>query len=253
MNVWKQAFTSRARLYRRLDHEFGSRTRFCAAASLVNSALAEFCSLPLQQIAFRDALAFLYTVGAQLQALNQDLATVLPHRLCAANERDAIWVIHEQQAVEYFLQQLRQDQPLRWARVIAQIDTLLLCLRNGLGRCLYGPEVRAVSQAFRSVYGSKSSPLSFGALADRIAIGTGLITEISRQSATHQLKGELFKLQSTVVCQASAIRRADRLPDFTPPARSSHAFQAAGRQTQCNTFVFKTTFVTSFCCSLKIL
>jgi hypothetical protein len=177
----QMTFTARVELYREWDRAFHSRTRFFAAAALVNAALAELwprCALT--RLAYGSGLNFLAELGAHLQTFNAVLLRRVHEGPWKAPDLDTALVSLEQLAVERKLARLEQVDPRLHGRVTRQLDRFLYCLTRQIGMSGYGPCTVLLSRGLREIQLDSPRTLRFASLSDRVAVGTTLIRVMRR-------------------------------------------------------------------------
>jgi hypothetical protein len=184
-------FAIRAALYADWDRRLGHRTRFFAAAALINAALVELCSLPLMARATCAAgISFLAYVGANLQTLNIALAERIELERWRGEDSDVVLVTLEQLTVEKLLGQFAHRDQRAHGRAIRQLDRLLYCLgragRAGSSSC--GPSIELLSRGVRVARADAGRYVSFSSMRDRIAIGEALIC-LLRRADCRELRG----------------------------------------------------------------
>jgi hypothetical protein len=177
------SFASRAALYENWDARLRERTRFFAAAALINAALVEWCSHPLiPESAFTAAMGFLAGLGTHLQVLNVATAERIESGHWGADESDITLITLEQTSAEKLLQQLALTDQHGHGRVIRQLDRLLYCLgrawRVALSSC--GPSIVLLGHAVRTAQIARKAPISFVSMSDRIDIGKALVRLLRR-------------------------------------------------------------------------
>jgi hypothetical protein len=174
-------FAARVEMYREWDSNLRSRTRFFAAAALVNAALAELwprCALT--RLAYGPGLNFLAELGAHLQTFNAALLQRVHEKPWQAADWDTVLVSLEQLAVERRLARLEQVDQRLHATVTRQLDRFLYCLSRQIGMAGYGPCTALLSGGLREIRIGSPRTLKFASLSDRVAVGTTLIRVMRR-------------------------------------------------------------------------
>jgi hypothetical protein len=185
-----ETFSARAALYEDLDLRFGARTRFFAAAALVNAALLELCSRHgLVRIACAPAIDFLARLGGYLQVFNIAMAEDIERGRWGGSWSDDTLVTLEQAVVEALLQRFARWDGCAHRRVMRQLDRLLHCLAwarvTGVSGC--GPSIGLLSHGLRLARCGQGGGISFASMPYRTAVGNSLIRLLRHsQRGCHQ-------------------------------------------------------------------
>jgi hypothetical protein len=178
MSETSETFAARVALYGDWDRRMRARTRFFAAAALINAALLELCSHHLLLgTAYASGIDFLARLGGYLQAFNIAIANGIERGRWDGVCPDRSLVTLEQAAAEKVLKQFSRYDERAHRRVIRQIDRLLYCLGHARSSGLVGcsPSVALLRQGVRIARSRAGSGVSFAAMRDRVAIGEALI------------------------------------------------------------------------------
>jgi hypothetical protein len=173
-------FERRAELYRQVDSQLRSRTRFFAAAALINTVLAQlFCYIPDR--ALGNAYGLLCEAGAALEAANLKWVTVLGDHTRVRSELDQILVRGEQRLLQSFLDTAQSTH--RWSTIPISED--LNRLMNHRHWALLGAPCLGHSRRFlrilESVRASLGHCFDFTMEAHRVELGLEIVCDVRRR------------------------------------------------------------------------
>ena len=168
-------FERRSALYARLDAQLCDRTRFFAAAALVNTVFARL-SGSWSAVHGRCSFDFLDEVGAALETYNLGCArsiTLGP----PGGDLDRALVCAEQRQLQHHLRVHRAQYPRQWEFIRRQLNGLLNHRYAGcLSRwCYPGEDMARVLRKVRCHVGRE---LDFATEAHRVRIGLMLVEQI---------------------------------------------------------------------------
>jgi hypothetical protein len=172
-------FQRRSALYARLDAELRDRTRFFAAAALINTAFARLFGL-LSVVHAPCSFNFLNEVGAALEVDNIDYARSITART-PGPVLDHDLVCAEQSQLQHHVRAHQAQRPHQWEFIRHQLNGLLnqRYVASFSRWCHAGEKIVRV---LREVRGQVGRELEFGAEAHRVRIGLTLIEHIRNEA-----------------------------------------------------------------------
>jgi hypothetical protein len=176
----QQAFAHRARVYHELDVQLQSRTRFFAAAALINSVLADlFRFIRVQSL--QEAYGLLSDAGAVLETANVVWARELAQSARVDPEADQNFVRREQRLLQSFIESTDSANGCSRALVRADLNRLL----NGRHWSLIGAPCIGQSRRFvrilTSVRSGLGSHFDFNLESHRIELGLAIVRDVRAQ------------------------------------------------------------------------
>jgi hypothetical protein len=177
-------FERRAALYASLDGEICDRTRFFAAASLINSVFSRLFLFLSARHAAR-CLIFLSEAGAALEIANQAFIREI-NRQDPATSLDHVLVCAEQDRLQQCVQAWQAMHPHEWQVVRLELNRLLndrcaVAIFSHLGKG--NGKVCGVLGEVRRQLGAK---IDFAVRNHRVCIGARLIEHIRRDAIRHR-------------------------------------------------------------------
>ena len=172
-------FERRSALYARLDAQLRDRTRFFAAAALLNTAFARLFGL-LSVVHAPCSFSFLNEVGAALEIDNIDYARSITTR-APGPALDRALVCAEQSQLQHHVRAHQAERPHQWEFIRHQLNGLLnqRYVASMSRWCHTGEKIVRV---LREVRGQVGRELEFGAEAHRVRIGLTLIEHIRNEA-----------------------------------------------------------------------
>jgi hypothetical protein len=174
-------FQRRSVLYSRLDARLFDRTRFFAAAALINSVFAElFQVFPV--IRSPRSFTFVNEVGAALEVANLHYASEISRRTPGRPALDHALVRAEQRLLQSYVQLHQAQRPQQWESIRSELNALL---NDRYAASLISRWCKAsgpFTQVLREVRARLGTALDFASESHRIQIGLTLIEHIRRPS-----------------------------------------------------------------------
>jgi len=171
-------FARRSVLYTRCDARLCGRTRFFAAAALVNAVLAQHFGM-LPAIRAPRSLGFLSAVGTALEPDNLILAREISRRATGCILDQAL-VQAEQGRLQRYVRVHQRGHPQEWESIRSELNGLLNGRYAFLSHWCKGAS--RLSSVLREVRGEVRKELDFADETHRIRIGLGLIEQIRREA-----------------------------------------------------------------------
>jgi hypothetical protein len=174
-------FERRSALYTRLDAQLYDRTRFFAAAALINVVLRQhFAVIPA--VHSRASFAFLKEVGTALENANLQYARECGPCIPSRRTVDHALVRAEQRLFQCYVEAYRVHRPRQWEAIRSELNELLNYRRAALLFARWGKGVRCVSLVLREVRRDLGTTLDIATESHRIRIGMKLIELIRGES-----------------------------------------------------------------------
>jgi hypothetical protein len=171
-------FERRSASYAGLDAQFRDRTRFFAAAALINTVLARLFGVLLPTASARHSLYFLEEVGASLETENIAYAREMVNRE-SGGALDHALVCAEQGKLQNHVWVHRVQRPRQWEVIRTQLNGLLNDrLVVSVSRWCHASD--KVAQALWQARDQIGRTLDFETEAHRVRIGVTLIGHIRR-------------------------------------------------------------------------
>jgi hypothetical protein len=170
-------FERRSALYDRLDRQLCDRTRFFAAAALINAELARLFEV-LPAISSRRSFDFLSEAGAALEIENVSFARGIGGKTLDVSLDHAL-VCAEQARLQRYVETHQVQYPRRWEFIRGELNALLNDWYASLiSRWCNGG---GILRALREVRGNLGMRLDFATESHRIRIGLKVIEHIRRE------------------------------------------------------------------------
>ncbi|MDP9011523.1 MAG: hypothetical protein M3O41_02480 [Pseudomonadota bacterium] len=172
-------FERRSALYARLDAQLRDRTRFFAAAALINTAFARLFGL-LSVVHAPCSFNFLNEVGAALEVDNIDYARSIANRT-PGPALDHALVCAEQSQLQHHVRAHQARRPHQWEFIRHQLNGLLN-QRYAASFTRWCHASEKIVRVLREVRGHVGRELEFGTEAHRVRIGLTLIEHIRNEA-----------------------------------------------------------------------
>jgi hypothetical protein len=180
-------FQRRSVLYSRLDARLFDRTRFFAAAALINAVLAELFEL-FPVVRSPRSFTFVNEVGAALEEANLRYADEISRRTrrrqtitrCRHTLDDTL-VRAEQRVLQSYVQAHQAQCPRQWESVRSELNSLLNDRHAASLISRWCSAGGRLSRVLREVRGRLGTALDFASESHRIRIGLAVIEHIRRE------------------------------------------------------------------------
>ena len=182
MRVYQAEFERRCNLYAHYDAQLCDRTRFFAAAALVNQVLARLCA-GVRPINSAPSLSFLNEAGAVLEHANRAFASQLSRRGSKSTIDHAL-VCAEQGHLQCYVLAYQAQRPQRWQLIRSELNRLLNKRRAASLFCRWWGSAGILARALSEVRGQLCVQLDFADESHRISIGMKLIEKIRFDGST---------------------------------------------------------------------
>jgi hypothetical protein len=171
-------FERRSALYTRLDVQLCDRTRFFAAAALINAAFAQLFEVFPKGHSLC-SFTFLKEVGAALEIANLQYALEIRGRPPCRPTLDHTLVCAEQRLLQFHVKAHQAQHPHHWESIRSELNALLNHRYAGLLFSRWFDGARFF-RALREVRAHLGTALDFATESHRIRIGLRVIEDIRR-------------------------------------------------------------------------
>jgi hypothetical protein len=175
----RSEFESRSALYSRLDEQFCDRTRFFAAAALINSIFARLLEF-FPAVRRSRSFTFITEVGAALEIANLQYAGEINKQSPSRQTLDHALVCAEQRLLQFYVQAHQAQRPHHWESIRRELNALL---NDRYAASLLSPSFgnRCFARVLQEVRAHMGTALDFATESHRIRIGVRLIEHIREQ------------------------------------------------------------------------
>jgi hypothetical protein len=171
------AFQRRSAIYTRIDAQLSDRTRFFAAAAVINAVLANLFDV-ISVICLPRSFTFLSEAGLALESANLQYAAECGRGKPSACTLDYALVCAEQRLLQCYLQAYQVRRPLQWGYVRRELNGLLNDRYAASLLSLLCKGSAGFSRVLREVRADLGTALDVAIESHRIRIGLKLIEHI---------------------------------------------------------------------------